>query len=107
MAVALERLIEAGALWEPDELARMAELAQGGTTGDLAQLFSALGVRMAMAPVPDSVRREVEGVVYPRLWKLLESVRDGLPSGEQQTRISVLNRRLARLFADEDPHPAT
>jgi hypothetical protein len=40
-------------------------------------------------------------VIYPRLWKVLEAVRGGLPEGEQRSRVQVLNRRLARLLASE------
>jgi hypothetical protein len=54
-----------------------------------------------MGEVPEPLRREVEAVIYPRLWKVLEAVRDGLPEGEQRARVHVLNRRLARLLAGE------
>jgi len=49
----------------------------------------------------EPLRREVEAVIYPRLWKVLEAVRAGLPEGEQRARMQVLNRRLARLLAAE------
>jgi hypothetical protein len=47
------------------------------------------------------VASDVEGVVYPRLWKIMEAVGDGMPDGELRTRIEVFNRRLARCFANE------
>lgn len=107
LAYELERFIERDALWDVDELDRCADLlAARGETGlaaDLAHVFAALRLRLGMGPVPARFRRDVEGVVYPRLWKVIEAVRDGLPAGEQLTRIQVLNRRLARLFAVEDP----
>jgi hypothetical protein len=57
-----------------------------------------------MGEMPEPLRREVEAVIYPRLWKVLEAVREGLPEGEQRARVHVLNRRLARLLAGEaDP----
>ena len=31
----------------------------------------------------------------------MEAVRDGMPDGELRTRIEVMKRRLARLFAEE------
>lgn len=104
----LERFIERDALWDAPELERYASwlaAAEGaGPVGDLAHAFVALKVRLSMAPVPERLRRDVEGVFYPRLWKVIEAVRDDLPAGEQQARVQVLNRRLARLFVDEDPH---
>jgi hypothetical protein len=54
-----------------------------------------------MGEMPEPLRREVEAVIYPRLWKVLEAVRAGLPEGEQRARVQVLNRRLARLLAEE------
>jgi hypothetical protein len=56
-----------------------------------------------MGPIPNRLQRDVEAVLYPRLWKVMEAARDDLPTGEQRTRIQVLNRRLARLFVVENP----
>jgi hypothetical protein len=102
----LERWIEGGGLWDAEGLdvvqARLAAL--GGPTVDLVHLFDALRLRMEMGPVSPAMRRDVEAVVYPRLWKLVEAARHDLSAGEQQTRIQVLNRRLAQLFVLEDPH---
>jgi hypothetical protein len=67
----------------------------------LAHGFAGVRLRLGMGEVPESLRREVEAVIYPRLWKVLEAVRDGLPEGEQRARVHVLNRRLARLLAGE------
>ena len=107
LASELERFIERDALWDPAELDRCAGLlaARGADSlaADLAHVFAALRLRLGMGPVSGPLRRDVEGVVYPRLWKVIEAVRDELPSGEQLTRVQVLNRRLARLFAAEDP----
>ena len=44
---------------------------------------------------------DVEAIIYPRLWKVMEAARDGLPDAEMRTRIEVMNRRLARVFAEE------
>jgi hypothetical protein len=68
---------------------------------ELAHGFAGLRLRLRMGDVPEPRRREVEAVVYPRLWKVLEAVRAGLPEGEQRARVHVLNRRLARLLAAE------
>lgn len=109
LADELERLIERDALWDGGELERLtARLAaardEAALLGELVHIFDALRLRLAMGPVPDRLRRDVEAVVYPRLWKVVEAVRAELPVGEQRVRIQVLNRRLARLFVDEDPH---
>lgn len=105
LADELERWIEGGALWEAVGLdAMQARLAELGTlSADLAHVFGALRLRLEMGPVAPSMRREVEAVVYPRLWKVIEAARLDLPAGEQRTRIQVLNRRLAQLFVLEDP----
>jgi hypothetical protein len=47
------------------------------------------------------MRAEIEAVVYPRIWKLIEAIRAGMPDGEVRTRLEVMNRRLARLFVEE------
>ena len=84
----LEQLFETGFTWDEAELA------------ELCDRLGALG-GSPVAEMPDPRRREVEAVIYPRLWKVLEAVRTGLPEGEQRARVHVLNRRLARLLASE------
>jgi len=54
-----------------------------------------------MGPVPLRLSANIEAVAYPRLWKVLEAVRGGLPDGELRTRIEVMGRRLSRTFAEE------
>ncbi len=44
------------------------------------------------------LRRDVEGVLYPRLWKVVEALRDGLPPGEQLNRVRALDQRLHELL---------
>ena len=44
---------------------------------------------------------QIDAIVYPRVWKLIEGIRDGMPDSELRTRIEVMNRRLARLFVEE------
>lgn len=103
----LEQLFEEGFPWDDAELAelRVRLGALGGSpVADLAHGFSGVRLRLAAGEVPEPLRREVEAVIYPRLWKVLEAVRTGLPEGEQRARVQVLNRRLARLLAAEtDP----
>jgi hypothetical protein len=102
----LEDLFETGFMWDEAELAELAgrlDALAGSPVAELAQGFTAVKLRLEMGEIPDSRRREVEAVIYPRLWKVLEAVRAALPEGEQRARVRVLNRRLARLLAGETP----
>jgi hypothetical protein len=100
----LEQLFETGFTWEETALAdligRMAALGRS-PVAELAQGFDGVRLRFGTGEMPEPLRREVEAVIYPRLWKVLEAVRTGLPEGEQRARVQVLNRRLARLLAAE------
>jgi hypothetical protein len=100
----LEQLFETGFTWDETELAnlvdRLAAL-RGSPVADLALGFAGVRLRLQTGEMAEPLRREVEAVIYPRLWKVLEAVRAGLPEGEQRARVQVLNRRLARLLAAE------
>lgn len=100
----LEQLFEAGFTWDEAALGDLAD--RVGALGrspvaELAQGFRGVQVRLATGEVPEPLRREVEAVIYPKLWKVLEAVRAGLPEGEQRARVEVLNQRLGRLLAGE------
>jgi hypothetical protein len=100
----LEQLFEVGFVWDEAELEALSsrlEALGGSPVAGLASGFTGVRFRLAMAEMPEPLRREVEAVIYPRLWKVLEAVRAGLPEGEQRARVQVLNRRLARLLAAE------
>jgi hypothetical protein len=106
----LEEFVRRGRLWSPEELTALIDVLEheAGTAGDavaglLCTPLKALLVRLRMGAVPRATAADVEAVVYPRLWKLMEAARDGLPDAELRTRIEVLNRRLSRIFADEQP----
>lgn len=102
LADELERLIEQDAVWETAELRRGTEriaAVSGPPAAALVRCLTFLADRLEEGPCADGVRREVEGLVYPRVWKLLEAVRDGLPDGEQLNRIRSLDRRLTQLLA--------
>jgi hypothetical protein len=104
LADELERLIEHDAVWAHGELGRCAgRLAArpGEPAATLARCLTDLEARLRPG-VEDRVRRDVESVLYPRLWKLVEAVRDGLPAGEQLNRVRALDRRLAELLG-RDP----
>ena len=100
----LEKIFETGFEWDETALADLAGRLQalgGSPVAELGHAFAGVGLRLEAADVPEPLRREIEAVVYPRLWKVLEAVRAGLPEGEQRARVQVLNRRLARLLAKE------
>ncbi|MDQ1403584.1 MAG: hypothetical protein QOG03_1900 [Actinomycetota bacterium] len=108
----LEEFIRRGGLWDPDELsALIVQLNREGDEqhdpipGMLAKPLASLLTRMRMGDVPPRFADDVEGIIYPRLWKVMEAVRDGLPDGELRTRIEVLNRRLSRRFVEEEQSP--
>lgn len=69
----------------------------------LAHALRAVLLRLQMGEVSQRMTNDVEGIVYPRIWKVMEAARDGLPDGELRTRIEVLNRRLSRRLVEERP----
>lgn len=100
----LEQLFETGFAWDEAELADLSgrlEALEASPVAELAHGFAGVRLRLQMGDVAEPLRREVEAVVYPRLWKVLEAVRAGLPEGEQRARVHVLNRRLAHLLASD------
>ena len=104
----LEEFVRTGRLWSPDELQALVDhlVAEGEATDDelpgrLARFLDSVLLRMRLGDVPVRLASDIEGIVYPRLWKVMEGVRDGMPDGEVRTRIEVMNRRLSRLFAAE------
>jgi hypothetical protein len=106
----LEEFVRRGELWDPAELAALiASLeTESANTDDpipamLAQPFASLLVRQRMGDLTPRMAHDIEGIIYPRLWKVMEAVRGGLPDGELRTRVEVLNRRLARRFVQEQP----
>ncbi len=106
----LEEFVRRGALWDPEQLATLIASLEadcdglGDTVaGLLTQPLRSIGLRVQLGDIPRRLASDVEGIVYPRLWKIMEAVRDDMPDGELRTRIEVFNRRLARCFADEAP----
>lgn len=100
----LEQLFENGFTWDEAELADLCarlEGLDGSPVAELAHGFAGVRLRLQMGDMAQPLRREIEAVIYPRLWKVLEAVRADLPEGEQRARVHVLNRRLARLLASE------
>jgi hypothetical protein len=110
LADELEEFVRRGGLWDPAELGTMISHLErvSDTTDDpiprmLSRPLASLLVRLRTGEPAPRFANDVEGIVYPRLWKVMEAVRDGMPDGELRTRIEVLNRRLARRFAEEQP----
>lgn len=106
----LEDFVRRGELWDPAELTRLVtDLEREGAETDdpipamLAQPFTSLLLRQRMGEITPRMAHDIEGIIYPRLWKVMEAVREDLPDGEVRTRVEVLNRRLARRFVEEQP----
>lgn len=100
----LEDFFEDGFSWDEavlDDLARRLAALEGSPVAGLSEGFAGVRHRLATGDIPEPLRREVEAVIYPKLWKVLEAVRAGLPDGETRARVQVLNRRLARVLAAE------
>jgi hypothetical protein len=104
----LEEFVRRGALWDVPELAALIATLDADAVGEgdaiaglLTQTLRSVGLRAELGEVPKRVANDVEGIVYPRLWKIMEAVRDDMPEGELRVRVEVFNRRLARCFAAE------
>jgi hypothetical protein len=104
----LEEFIRDGGLWDSPVLEQMIGRLEGesSTTEDpipqlLAHALRAILLRQGMGELPLRLANDLEGIVYPRMWKVMEAARDGLPDGELRTRVEVLNRRLSRRLVEE------
>ncbi len=108
LADELEEFIRLGELWSDEACAAMIDRLrlESTETGDplparIGGFLNGVRIRNEMGALPLRLASDIEGVVYPRLWKVIEGVRDGMPDGELRTRIEVMNRRLARLLVDQ------
>jgi hypothetical protein len=104
----LEAFVEAGTLWDGAAVTQMVTwLTDESTATDdplparLGRFLDAVRLRQQVADVPAPTRAEIEAIVYPRVWKVIEAIRGELPDAELRTRLEVMNRRLARLFVEE------
>ena len=91
----LEDFVSRGALWDDAELSQLiAHLEQEADANNdpiprlLSQPLRSVLVRMQMEHISPRMVNDVEGIVYPRVWKVMEAVRDGLPDGELQPAAS-------------------
>lgn len=106
----LEDFVRRGGVWDRDDLQGVIARLEGESEAQadpipllLAHTLRALLVRMSMGAVPPRMANDLEGILYPRIWKVMEAARAGLPDGELRTRIEVLNRRLSRRLVEERP----
>src|SRR5579884_4350065 len=95
----IEEFVRAGALW--DERHRAELISALERDGDaiaalLTHPLRSVGLRAEQGEIPKRLASDLEGIVYPRLWKIMEAVRDEMPDGELRVRIEVFHRRLAR-----------
>ncbi len=104
----LEDFVARGDLWSSEQVDHLVGWLRAATdaTGDpnpalLARALSAVSAYRAQGPVAPRTASEVEAIVYPRMWKVMEAARGGLPAGEVRTRIGVLDRRLGARLAEE------
>ena len=104
----LEEFVRLGHLWSGESCGAMVDRlnAESEETGDplpgrLGRFLDAVNIRTRLADVPSGLRVQIDAIVYPRVWKVIEGIRDGMPDSELRTRIEVMNRRLARLFVEE------
>jgi hypothetical protein len=104
----LEAFVESGALWDDASVGTLVTWLNEESTstddplpGRLGRFLDAVRLRQRVSDVPAPKRAEIEAIVYPRVWKVIEAIRQGLPDAELRTRLEVMNRRLARLFVEE------
>lgn len=108
----LEAFVESGALWDAEAVGEVvawltaeSEATDDPLPGRLGRFLDAVRLRQRVGEVPAPKRAEIEAIVYPRVWKVIEAIRASLPDAELRTRLEVMNRRLARLFVEETTAP--
>jgi hypothetical protein len=109
----IEAFIEIGALWDPPGCAaivgwlrKQSEETDDPIPTGIGRFIESVRLRQEIGTVSPAMRAEIEAIVYPRLWKMIEAIRAEMPIGEQRTRLEVMNRRLARLFVEETVAPS-
>jgi hypothetical protein len=104
----LEEFVRRGDLWDGPACSAMiaALTAESEATADplpprRGRFLEAVTIRTRVGEISSDLRSQIDAIVYPRVWKLIEGIRDGMPDSELRTRLEVMNRRLARLFVGE------
>ena len=107
LADELEDFVGRGALWDQEELALLVERleSEARDTGDpnpsrLADPLRSL-LPLVREGVPSRTAHDIEAIIYPRMWKIMEAAREGLPGGEVRNRITVLGRHVGRRLEEE------
>lgn len=107
LAEELEDFVGRGALWDQEELARLVDRLERESrdTGDPNPSRLAAPLRSLLPfvrdGVPDRTAHDIEAIIYPRMWKIMEAAREGLPNGEVHNRIAVLGRHVDRRLKEE------
>ncbi len=108
LADELEDFVGRGDLWSGEDLGALVDRlrTEAEDLGDpnaslLAAALATLRARVNEGTLPSRTAHELEAIVYPRMWKVIEAARGGLPDGELRTRIGALDRRLSELLARE------
>lgn len=102
----LEAFIGVEGLWQQDRLQSMVDRLRDEPDDVSRRLGAGLAAVLARSragAVSTSLVADIEGVLYPRLWKLMEAARGRLPEAELQTRLRSLDRRLTPLLAYPSP----
>jgi len=101
------RFIEEGHLWQAGELDSLLDRLRTTAPGEgdlavrLADAFTPLVDRRSSGALPLRLRVDIEAVIYPRLWKVVEGVQIGVMDGDLRNRIDALRRGLARVLDEE------
>ena len=74
----------------------------GPVASQLADGLEPLARTLEQGPLSGRRQMDVDALVLPRLWRLVEGWRDGLPDGEMLNRVHGLSDRLAELVRRPD-----
>jgi len=101
------RFIEEGHLWQAGELDSLLDRLRTNAPGEgefaprLADAFTPLVDRRSGGTMSLRLQVDLEAVIYPRLWKIVEGVQTDVMDGELYNRIDGLRRGLARVLDEE------
>ena len=105
VAEEIEEFVRRGGATSSTELEQLgAHLARSGPVGShLGSVLAPWQAVVGSGPVSATRQIDVEALVYPRLWRIIEAVRDDLPVGEIENRVRGLEVRLTELLDRPDP----
>ena len=100
----LEEFVRLGNLWDAHECAAMVErlAAETDAVDDplparLGRFLEAVSIRMRISDVPSQLRVQIDAIVYPRVWKVIEGIRDGMPDASVPINAHV-GQRIQQMF---------